>query len=108
MPRLHFPKVTKGNAITVLLRLYRQEPDFMEELEEVGQPYVEILSKFAKDGITFFSEHNLSPGQYAKAVMDYHAGNSEWDPFPAGKFQYMSQLIAYLLRISLCFFHRCL
>ncbi len=100
MPRLNYPKITKGNAITALLRLYRQKPDFMKELDEIRQPYVELLSKFAKDGIAFFSEHKLSPDQYVKAVMDYHTGNSEQDPFPAGKFQYMSQLQPYFDGLS--------
>jgi len=95
MPRLNYPKITKGNAIATLLRLYRQEPEFMKELDEVRQPYLVLLNRFAKEGITFFIEHDLSPNQYVKAVIDYHTGHSEEDPFPSGKFQYMSQLQPY-------------
>lgn len=64
MPKLSFPKITKGNAITALLKLYRQESDFMKELNEIREPYMHILKRFVKDSLMYFKEHKLSPTEY--------------------------------------------
>ena len=92
MPKLSYPKITKGDAITALLKIYRKEPDFMTELEKIRQPYLAILSKFAKDAFAFFNDGTMSPAEYYQAVIDYNKGESRKDPFPAEQFGYLSQL----------------
>jgi len=95
MPKLSYPKITKGDAITALLKLYRKEPDFMTELGKIRQPYMTILSKFAQDAFTFFSNGKMSPAEYYQAAIDYNKGKRKKDPFPAEQFGYLSQLQPY-------------
>lgn len=95
MPKLNYPKITKGDAITALLKLYRKEPDFMTELDKIRQPYMAILSKFAKDSKAFFKNGSISPAEYYQAAIDYSKGKSKKDPFPAETFHYLSQLQPY-------------
>lgn len=100
MPKLSYPKITKGDAITALLKIYRKEPDFMKELDEIRRPYAAILSKFAKDAFAFFNNGTMSPAEYYQAVIDFNKGESQKDPFPAEKFGYLSQLQTYLDGLS--------
>ena len=100
MPKLSYPKITKGDAITALLKIYRKEPDFMTELEKIRQPYLAILSKFAKDAFAFFNDGTMSPAEYYQAVIDYNKGESQKDPFPAEQFGYLSQLQPYFDGLS--------
>jgi len=95
MPKLSYPRTTKGDAITALLKLYRKEPDFMKELDEIRRLYAAILSKFAKDAFAFFNDGTMSPAEYYQAIIDFNKGESQKDPFPAEKFYYLSQLQPY-------------
>lgn len=95
MPKLSYPKITKGDAITALLKLYRKEADFMTELGKIRQPYLAILSKFAQDSLAFFKDSSTSPAEYYQATIDYSKGKSKKDPFPAEQFGYLSQLQPY-------------
>lgn len=100
MPKLSYPKITKGDAKTALLKIYRKEPDFMTELEKIRQPYLAILSKFAKDAFAFFNGGTMSPAEYYQAVIDYNKGESQKDPLPAEQFGYLSQLQPYFDGLS--------
>lgn len=95
MPKLSYPKITKGDAIVALLNLYRKEPEFKKELYEMRKPYMETLSKFAEDSLAFFKESNISPAEYYQAVIDYTKAKSKKDPFPTKNFHYLSQLQPY-------------
>ncbi|MFC1901848.1 hypothetical protein ACFLX3_02850 [Chloroflexota bacterium] len=95
MPKLNYPKITRGNAITALLNLYREEPSFMKELDEIRQPYMPILEKFARDSLSFIKEHNLSPSKYYQDTIDWYKGKIQQDPFPTEEFQYLSQAQLY-------------
>jgi hypothetical protein len=53
MPRLSEPTITKGNARWALLKLYRDDPCFMGELNELRSPYMGLLSRFAVDVLAF-------------------------------------------------------
>jgi hypothetical protein len=100
MPKLSFPKITKGNAITALLKLYRQEPEFMKELNEIREPYMQVLKKFTQDAVIYFKKHKLSPAEYYNAVIDWYKGHKAQDPFPIKEFQYLSQLQPYFDQLS--------
>jgi hypothetical protein len=66
MPRLSHPLLTKGEAIVCLLNLYWNEPSFKQELNSLRQPYVETLTKFAKDSLDFWLavRQALPPDKY--------------------------------------------
>jgi hypothetical protein len=66
MPRLSYPLLTKGEAIVCLLNLYWNEPSFKQELNSLRQPYVETLTKFAKDSLDFWLavRQALPPDKY--------------------------------------------
>lgn len=66
MPRLGDPKIIKGQAIAYLLGYYRNEPAFMKELEQLRQPYLEILQKIAVEWTTFWAKcaKELSPREF--------------------------------------------
>ena len=100
MPKLSFPKITKGNAVTALLKLYRQEPDFMKELNEIRKPYMQVLKKFTLDSVIYFKKHKLSSAEYYNAVINWHKGEKTQDPFPINEFQYLSQCQPYFDELS--------
>ena len=56
MPKLNYPKITKGDAISALIRLYRKHPKFMKESKEIRKPYMEIIQKFAVDSMVYFQK----------------------------------------------------
>lgn len=64
----------------------------MKELDEIRQPYATTLGKFFTDSLAFFSEVETSPTEYYQALIDYYKGDCQKDPFPANKFDYLSQL----------------
>jgi hypothetical protein len=43
MPKLRHPELTKGKAVYYLLNLYRNDPDFIDELDEIRHPYFSVL-----------------------------------------------------------------
>lgn len=100
MPKLNYPKITKGNAIAALLNLYRKEPDFMKKLGKIRQPYLAILSKFAQDSLAFFKDSSIPPAEYYQAVIDYTKAKSKKDPFPTKNSHYLSQLQPYFDSLS--------
>jgi hypothetical protein len=40
MPKLNYPQITKANVIKALMDLYRNYPPFMNELNEIKEPYI--------------------------------------------------------------------
>jgi hypothetical protein len=96
MPRLNYAKITKGDAVSALMNLYRQHPPFMEELAKIREPYLETIKKFTVDGIVYFIENGISLSDYYQAAVNYMSGKNKKDPFPAEKFDYISQLQTYL------------
>ena len=100
MPKLSHPKITKGDAISALLKLYRQDPEFMKEWTAILKPYVPLLSKFAADSFTFFNDSGISPAEFYQANIDYMKGNTKKDPFPSDKFNYMVESQPYFDGLS--------
>jgi len=95
MPRLNHPRITKGDAITALLRQYSKEPQFIKEWAAIRKPYVNVLARFAEDGIRFFEQGNITPAEYYQDVVDYYKNENNKDPFPVDKFSYLSELQPY-------------
>jgi hypothetical protein len=95
MPRLNYPKITKGDAIAALLKQYSKELRFTKEWAVIREPHVHILSRFAKDGLMFFKQSNITPADYYHSVVGYYKKESKKDPLPVDKFSYLSDLQPY-------------
>ncbi len=85
MPRLSYPQATKGNAIYALLKLYRNDPDFIKGLEEIRKPYMVLLDRFSIDVLAFFIAED-TPSNLPKALFEYGIGKSEDNPLPPEQF----------------------
>ena len=74
MPKLSYPRVTKGDAVYYLLRLYWNEPEFVEELRQLHQPYAQPLIELAKAMVRFFADcrQALSSEDYHKMTRDFY------------------------------------
>jgi hypothetical protein len=95
MPRLNYSKITKGDAVSALIRIYRQQPLFMKELTKIREPYQDTIKKFTFDSIAYFLENGISPSDYYQSAVNYVSGKNEQDPFPSEKLGYISQLQPY-------------
>jgi len=95
MSRLNYPRITKGNAIAALLKQYSKEPQFMKEWAAIRKPYVDMLARYAKEGLRFFEHGNITPAEYYHGVVNYYKKEDKKDPFPASKFSYLSELEPY-------------
>lgn len=74
MPKLSYPRITKGDAVYYLLRLYWNEPEFVEELRQLHQPYAQPLIELAKAMVRFFVDcrQALSSEDYHKMTRDFY------------------------------------
>jgi hypothetical protein len=95
MPRLSHPKITKGDAVSALIRLYRKHPPFMNELKEIRGPYFEAIRKFSLDGLAYFQENKVSPVDYYHATVSFMKGESNLDPLPSEQAKAATQLQPY-------------
>jgi hypothetical protein len=102
MPRLSYPRLTKGNAINALLRLYRDDPGFMKELNALRSPYMQLLDRFSIDSLNFLiSAPPLSSKEWLQALLDYDPGKGKTGPFPAEEeFPYSAELQPYFDGLS--------
>jgi hypothetical protein len=95
MPKLNYPKITKGDAISALIRLYRKHPQFMKELKNIREPYMNAILKLAVNGMVYFQENNVSPTDYYQATISYMKGESKLDPLPVEQAKDAAQLQPY-------------
>jgi len=51
MPKLTINQRTKGKAVAALLKLYKAEPEFMRELQELRITYSPVLERFLNTGV---------------------------------------------------------
>ncbi|MCD6230325.1 MAG: hypothetical protein J7J88_00335 [Dehalococcoidia bacterium] len=94
MPKLSHPKITKGQAIAYLLRLYRNEPAFMEELKQLREPYLEMVKELTKAWIIFGVRcaEVLTPNEFQEFRMDYLEGNEQFAKLPSEFVDYINQI----------------
>lgn len=94
MPKLNYPKITKGEAIGTLLKIYMEDPKFMTEWEALRHPYISLIQRAAKDLLFFERKTGMSFQEYYDALDEYYKNDGP-DPFPADKFKYISKLQPY-------------
>lgn len=72
MPRLSDPRITKGRAVSFLLRLYFDEPQFVAEFRQLCQDHSELLGELIAKQFQFLGECRavLTPDEYQKTVGD--------------------------------------
>lgn len=93
MPRLNYPRTTKGDAINALLAIYWSTPEFVKESEEVRKPYWILIQRYAADMLEHGAESGKSLSQVYQDLMNYYKGGK--DPFPAERFSYIAELQPY-------------
>lgn len=96
MPKLSFPKLTRGLAINHLVSLYRNHPPFKKELEEIKEPYKETIRIIVIDAWNNPPAIYENIRDYLQAVDDYINGKSNLCPFSAKFEKRAVQLIEYL------------
>jgi len=95
MPRLSHARVTKGEAVGLLMELYRNDPDFAAELEAISEPYWLMIRRVSAD-LLALPQGELSASDLYQRLIDYYSGKGEQvDPFPADRFSYMSEMQDY-------------
>ena len=73
MPRLSYPKLTKGYAVSFLIRRYLQEPEFYRELCQIRQNYSELLTESISKLVGFFANCRVAftTEEYHKMVRNF-------------------------------------
>jgi hypothetical protein len=79
MPRLSHPKITKGHAIDALLSLYRNDREFVRELDKIRDPYLDLIIQLALDSFDSGRKSGLPPKEYFETVIE-HAQNMQQGP----------------------------
>lgn len=84
MPKLSDPRITKGHAVSFLIRLYLQEPEFLKELHQVRQQYFEPLKELMMAQVKFFTSCNevLSTEEHRKMYQDLYEWGTEGSSGP--------------------------
>ena len=72
MPRLSDPRITKGRAVSFLVRLYFEEPEFIAELRQLRRYHSELLAELLAKEFDFVEKCRavLTTDQYQKALHD--------------------------------------
>jgi hypothetical protein len=72
MPKLSDPRITKGHAVSFLLRLYFDEPEFVTALCQLRQDHSELLAELIAKQLDFVKKCRavLTTEQYEKTVHD--------------------------------------
>lgn len=81
MPKLRHPELTKGKAVSYLLDLYRNEPKFVRELDEIRRPYFPLLFGLADATLHFWAEcKKVLPSEDYWALVEFYQGKSQQPP----------------------------
>jgi hypothetical protein len=86
MPKLRHPELTKGKAVSYLLDLYRNDSEFIKELDEIRRPYFPVLLGLADATLDFWAECKkmLLPEDYW-AVIEFYQGKRQQIPLLNGE-----------------------
>jgi hypothetical protein len=95
MPRLSYPAITKAHAIDSLLKLYRDDQGFVEELEEIRDPYLDLIIQYALDSFDFAVKSELSPREFFDRVINRTKNQKQGVLFFPQTPAYLAQLQPY-------------
>ena len=97
MPKLRHPELTKGKAVSYLLDLYRNDSEFIKELDEIRRPYFPVLLGLADATLDFWAEckNMLLPEDYW-AVIEFYQGKSQQIPTLNGELEDRRSLMEQL------------
>lgn len=75
MPRLSDPRITKGRAVSALIRLYLEEPEFYSELCQIRQKHNEVVLEFISRQIELPAHctSTMTPEEYYSTFRELYA-----------------------------------
>jgi hypothetical protein len=100
MPKLSHPKITKGHAIDALLNLYRNDREFVRELDKIRDPYLDLIIQCALDSFDSGRKSGLSPKEYFETAIEHAKNVQQGCPFFPEAFVYAAQLQPYFDALS--------
>lgn len=100
MPKLSDPRITKGHAVDSLLKLYRNDREFVQELDKIRDPYLDLIIQCALDSFDSERKSGLSPREYYDTVIEHAKNMQEGVPFFQEASVYAAQLEPYLDALS--------
>lgn len=85
MPKLSDPRITKGHAASLLVRLYLQEPEFFRELCQLRQNCIESLTESMLRQVEFFRNCRdvLTADEYYQVIHDLYKSIATRSSIPA-------------------------
>jgi gamma-glutamylcyclotransferase (GGCT)/AIG2-like uncharacterized protein YtfP len=97
MPRLRHPVLIKGKAVSYLVDIYRNDEEFVKDLDEMRRPYLPVLFGLADSTLDFWAEckSKLSQDDYW-AVIEFYQGKSEQMPSLDGELEDRRSLMEQL------------
>lgn len=96
MPKLSDPRITKGHAIAALLNLYRNDRKFVQELDEIRDPYLDLIIQCALDSFASGRKSGLLPREFFDNAIERAKNMQEGAPFFPEASVYVAQLQPYL------------
>lgn len=100
MPRLSHPKITKGHAIDALLNLYRNDREFVRELDKIRNPYLDLIIQFALDSFDSGRKSGLPPKEYFETAIEHAKNVQQESSFFTEAPVYVTQLQPYFDALS--------
>jgi hypothetical protein len=100
MPKLSDPRITKGHAVDSLLRLYRNDQEFVQELEQIRDPYLDLIIACALACFDSGRKSGLSPKEFFYAVIEHAKNVQQCDSLFSEVSVYITQLQPYFDAVS--------
>jgi deoxyadenosine/deoxycytidine kinase len=100
MPKLSDPRITKGHAVDSLLKLYRNDQEFVQELEEIRDPYLDLIIRCALDSFDSGRKSGLSPREFFNTVIEHAKNVQQCNPLFSEVSVYIAQLQPYFDALS--------
>jgi len=74
MPKLNDRRITKGRAVSLLVRLYLEEPEFCSELYQICQKHSEVVLEFISKQIELLAHCSatLTPEEYYRTFRELY------------------------------------
>ena len=100
MPKLSDPRITKGHAVDSLLKIYRNDQEFVQELEKIRNPYLDLIIQYALDSFDSGKKSRLSPRDFFNTAIERAKSMHQGAPFSPQASVYAAQLQPYFDTLS--------